>query len=78
MNVEIGAEAALVPEKYYINGIAVAVPYAGIFDGDGISKLFRSTGIDAKKSIPPAYVAWRAWRACRYDHPIPPRFLAHL
>jgi len=25
MNVEIGAEAALVPEKEYINGIAVAV-----------------------------------------------------
>ncbi len=28
MNVEIGAEAALFPEKEYINGIAVAV-YAG-------------------------------------------------
>ncbi len=26
MNVEIGAEAALFPEKEYINGIAVAVP----------------------------------------------------
>ncbi len=25
MNVEIGAEAALFPEKQYINGIAVAV-----------------------------------------------------
>ena len=25
MNVEIGAEAALLPEKEYINGIAVAV-----------------------------------------------------
>jgi hypothetical protein len=25
MNVEIGAEAALIPEKEYINGIAVAV-----------------------------------------------------
>jgi hypothetical protein len=27
MNVEIGAEAALFPEKEYINEIAVAVPY---------------------------------------------------
>ncbi len=27
MNVEIGAEAALFPEKEYINGIAVAVHY---------------------------------------------------
>ncbi len=27
MNVEIGAEAALFPEKEYINGIAVAVPH---------------------------------------------------
>jgi hypothetical protein len=26
MNVEIGAKAALFPEKKYINGIAVAVP----------------------------------------------------
>jgi hypothetical protein len=25
MNVEIGAEAALFPEKYYINGISLAV-----------------------------------------------------
>jgi hypothetical protein len=31
MNVEIGAEAALFPEKEYINGIAVAV-YTGILD----------------------------------------------
>jgi hypothetical protein len=31
MNVEIGAEAALFPEKEYINGIAVAV----------FSKIFR-------------------------------------
>jgi hypothetical protein len=30
MNVEIGAEAALFPEKEYINGIAVAVRYAAI------------------------------------------------
>ncbi len=29
MNVEIGAEAALFPEKEYINGIAVAVRYEG-------------------------------------------------
>jgi hypothetical protein len=27
MNVEIGAEAALFPEKEYINGIAVAVSF---------------------------------------------------
>jgi hypothetical protein len=27
MNVEIGAEAALLPEKEYINGIAVAVQF---------------------------------------------------
>jgi hypothetical protein len=27
MNVEIGAEAALFPEKEYINGISVAVYY---------------------------------------------------
>ncbi len=27
MNVEIGAEAALIPEKDYINGIAVAVQH---------------------------------------------------
>jgi hypothetical protein len=30
MNVEIGAEAALFPEKEYINGIAVAVWYESI------------------------------------------------
>jgi hypothetical protein len=30
MNVEIGAEAALFPEKEYINGMAVAVCKAGI------------------------------------------------
>jgi hypothetical protein len=28
MNVEIGAEAALFPEKEYINGIAVAVHFS--------------------------------------------------
>jgi hypothetical protein len=27
MNLEIGAEAALIPEKEYINGIAVAMFY---------------------------------------------------
>jgi hypothetical protein len=30
MNVEIGAEAALYPEKEYINGIAVAVLSAAV------------------------------------------------
>jgi hypothetical protein len=34
MNVEIGAEAALFPEKEYINGIAVAVRvYSGYQNG---------------------------------------------
>jgi hypothetical protein len=39
MNVEIGAEAALFPEKEYINGIAVAVrnspppPHLGAYEG---------------------------------------------
>ncbi len=33
MNVDIGAEAALFPEKEYINGIAVAVPHRwGTYD----------------------------------------------
>ncbi len=31
MNVKIGAEAALFPEKEYINGIAVAVQYCSTF-----------------------------------------------
>jgi hypothetical protein len=31
MNVEIGAEAVLFPEKEYINGIAVAVYYRDTF-----------------------------------------------
>ena len=35
MNVEIGAEAALFPEKEYINGIAVAV-WVGVF----VSRLY--------------------------------------
>jgi hypothetical protein len=30
MNVEIGAEAALFPEKEYINAIAVAVHYGSL------------------------------------------------
>ncbi len=33
MNVEIGAEAALFPEKEYINGIAVAVQQTVSFTG---------------------------------------------
>jgi hypothetical protein len=32
MNVEIGTEAALFPEKEYINGIAVAVQHTVVFD----------------------------------------------
>jgi hypothetical protein len=39
MNVEIGAEAALFPEKDYINGIAVAVLTGEISDNG------QSTGI---------------------------------
>ncbi len=35
MNVEIGAEAALFPEKEYINGIAVAVHYNMVEGGPG-------------------------------------------
>jgi hypothetical protein len=30
MNVEIGAEAAIFPEKEYINGIAVAVCFCAV------------------------------------------------
>ncbi len=35
MNVEIGAEAALFPEKEYINGIAVAVYTKVLLTGSG-------------------------------------------
>jgi hypothetical protein len=35
MNVEIGAEAALFPEKKYINGIAIAVRCHGINENPG-------------------------------------------
>ncbi len=38
MNVEIGAEAALFPEKEYINGIAVAV-YAKL-----MASIYKSVG----------------------------------
>jgi hypothetical protein len=37
MNVEIGAEAALFPEKEYINGIAVAVPQLSGFESKGVA-----------------------------------------
>ncbi len=40
MNVEIGAEAALFPEKEYINGIAVAVCLAMTLSWD---RSFKST-----------------------------------
>jgi hypothetical protein len=38
MNVEIGAEAALFPEKEYINGIAVAVcaMHLGVYNSSWI------------------------------------------
>jgi hypothetical protein len=39
MNVEIGAEAALFPEKEYINGIAVAVHLKRYFKKQVISFL---------------------------------------
>jgi hypothetical protein len=31
-----------------------------LYTRDGIFKPLRSTGIDSRESIPPAYVAWRA------------------
>ncbi len=37
MNVEIGAEAALFPEKEYISGIFVAVRVAGFVSCEGLS-----------------------------------------
>ncbi len=43
MNVEIGAEAALFPEKEYINGIAVAVRSAILYRQ---SALFEDLGRD--------------------------------
>jgi hypothetical protein len=48
MNVEIGAEAALFPEKEYISGIFVAVQSHSptIHIRDGIFQLLRSPGID--------------------------------
>jgi hypothetical protein len=36
MNLEIGAEAALFPEKEYINGIAIAVHAAFIHTGQSL------------------------------------------
>ncbi len=38
MNVEIGAEAALFPEKEYINGISVAVYYDPVWIDIGLNK----------------------------------------
>jgi hypothetical protein len=38
----------------------------------GIFKLLRSTGIDSKESIPPAYVVWRAnTTALFYSYSVP-------
>jgi hypothetical protein len=42
MNVEIGAEAALFPEKEYINGIAVAVHAFGNSELNYINTLRKS------------------------------------
>jgi hypothetical protein len=44
MNVEIGAEAALFPEKEYINGIAIAVQYTVISRVEDWSN-FRERGL---------------------------------
>jgi hypothetical protein len=55
MNVEIGAEAALFPEKDYINGIAVQCGEVVLIgDRPRILKLLRAPGIDSSglKSIP--------------------------
>jgi hypothetical protein len=55
MNVEIGAEAVLFPEKDYINGIAVAVRGGGTYRRQTPSfKSFKGLGIDSSgvKSIP--------------------------
>jgi hypothetical protein len=46
-----------------------------VYTGDDIFNLLRSPGIDFKESIPLSYVAWRAGR---YDNPIPTRFLAPI
>jgi hypothetical protein len=50
MNVEIGAEAALFPEKEYINGIAVAVQegVGGIGEGEGL----HMTLMKGKSNVP--------------------------
>jgi hypothetical protein len=40
MNVEIGAEAALFPEKEYINGIAVAVQQRPFFTFARLERIF--------------------------------------
>jgi hypothetical protein len=42
MNVEIGAEAALFPEKAYINGMAVAVWKVGPLDNESLTDVSRS------------------------------------
>ncbi len=56
MNVEIGAEAALFPEKEYINGIAVAVNSSWKFHklADGIRKRQAVRGTSITYKIPPA------------------------
>jgi hypothetical protein len=61
MNVEIGAEAALFPEKEYINGIAVAVHLlvcvSGqlFWTGEQLAKWgFLNTIIDPYPSLAPA------------------------
>jgi hypothetical protein len=46
MNVEIGAEAALLPEKEYINGIAFAVL------DDGLPSLLDDMGTSSRGTIP--------------------------
>ncbi len=55
MNVEIGAEAALLPEKEYISGIFVALYGWG---GGGSQK---------KPSSLLSLVAWQFWTKAKYD-----------
>ncbi len=69
MNVEIGAEAALFPEKVYINAIAVAVQMAitKLLAGDRkISNLFYSVQLDSCNKNRP-YHDCKYQRFC-YEH----------
>jgi hypothetical protein len=51
------------------NQVGIRLSYQPAREGN--FKLLRIPGIDTKKSIPPAYVAWQA-----VHNPIPTRFIA--